>query len=188
MAVAENLELTSMDNCAGSDAATGFEALVRRHERQVLGVALRLLGSREDARDVAQETFLRLHRHLGRFDEEAGVGAWLYRVTVNLCRDRWREVQRRREVDLGGIEDEPRSGADAEARLIESERLRQVRDGMMRLGNKERLALLLRDVEGLSTAEVARILGVKEITVRVQISQARLKLRELLKAGSRRLP
>jgi RNA polymerase sigma-70 factor (ECF subfamily) len=60
-----------------------FEILMRRHERQVLGVALRLLGHREDAQDVAQEVFLRRHRHLGRVEKGTDPGAWLYRVTVN---------------------------------------------------------------------------------------------------------
>lgn len=123
---------------------------------------------------------MRLHRHLGRLRDDVVLGAWLIRVTVNLCRDRWRVAQRRREVDLDGIGNLGQPGASPKARAIDSERLRRVRDAMFRLGQKERLALLLRDVEGLPTEEVARVLGLKEVTIRVQIAKARLKLRELL--------
>src|SRR5688572_15149741 len=64
-----------------------FEQMMYAHDRQVYRVALRILGSVEDAQDAAQEVFLRLHRSLHRIDEDRALGAWLYRVTVNVCRD-----------------------------------------------------------------------------------------------------
>ncbi len=180
MAVADSAGLKIFGRPTASDAQAAFEALVRHHEQRVLGTALRLLEHREDAQDVAQEVFLRLHRHLGRLGDDVVVEPWLIRVTVNLCRDRWRTAQRRREVNLEETVDWRQPGPSPEARAIESERLRHVREALFRLGEKERLALLLRDVEGLPTGEVARLLGIKEPTVRVQIAKARLKLRELL--------
>jgi RNA polymerase sigma-70 factor (ECF subfamily) len=67
--------------------ADAFEHLLRGHEQMVLRTALRLLGRREAAEDAAQETFLRLHRYLGRFDEGRELAPWLYRMVVNVCRD-----------------------------------------------------------------------------------------------------
>src|SRR5262245_45771466 len=64
-----------------------FEQMMREHDRQVYRVALRILGNIEDAQDAAQEVFLRLHRSLNRIDEDRALGAWLYRVTVNVCTD-----------------------------------------------------------------------------------------------------
>ncbi len=70
---------------AGDPSA--FEALMRRHERQVFSTALRLLGNREDAKDAAQSVFLRLFRYLRRLEEGRELAPWLYRMTVNVCHD-----------------------------------------------------------------------------------------------------
>lgn len=83
---------------AGDNAA--FEQIVIEHERRVLLTALRLLGRIEDAQDASQEVFLRLHKHLRRFDEAREFTPWLYRVTVNVCRDIGRKAAREREVEL----------------------------------------------------------------------------------------
>lgn len=152
-----------------------FDALMRLHERQVLGVALRLLGRPEDAQDAAQEVFLRLFRYMRKLQTPQAVGPWLYRVTVNVCNDAWQK--RRPESDMGTLE--LASGApDPEAIFQHTERMRAVERGMKKLGEKERAALVLREVEGLSTREVAEILGSSEISVRTQISTARMKLRD----------
>ena len=80
--------------CGTAQAASEpFETVVRRREAQVLRTAFRILGNWADAEDVAQETFLRLHRHGTGFRDEAALGSWLYRVTVNLCFDRTRAAK-----------------------------------------------------------------------------------------------
>ena len=151
-----------------------FESLMRLHERQVLGTALRLLGRIEDAQDAAQEVFLRLFRHLKKVRTMEAVGPWLYRVTVNVCNDAWQK--RRPQADIADYD--PASGApDPEAMTDQAERQRVVALGLETLAQKERSALVLREVEGLSTREVADILGSSEVTVRSQVSTARLKLK-----------
>ena len=154
-----------------------FESLLRSHERQVLGTALRLLGSLEDAQDAAQEVFLRLHRHLRQMDDAGNLAGWLYRVTVNVCRDM---LRKRRDTDPL---DEARVGAQssAETELGREEQRRLVMEALRGLPEKERAALTLRDLEGLSTREVAGILGSSEATVRSQVSAARLKIRKILR-------
>lgn len=150
-----------------------FEALMRMHEVLVARTALRLTANRQDAQDAAQEVFLRLHRNLGKIDDSRNLPGWLYRVTVNACRD---IIRKRKNTDsLGDLEMPVRNSADAT--LL-------VADALRTLPEKERAAITLRDIEGLSTREVAEILGSSEATVRSQISSARLKIRKLLRRRS----
>jgi RNA polymerase sigma-70 factor (ECF subfamily) len=159
-----------------SGELAAFERIMSQCERRVLRVALRLLNNPQDAQDAAQEVFLRLYKHLGSLDETRGYEPWLYRVTVNVCRDIARG--RRRSIGLAEIADPVAPQPDA---YHAAERIQQreiIRRGLSCLGEKERAALVLRDVEGLSTREVAGILGSSENTVRSQICSARLKLRD----------
>lgn len=166
---------------AGDDAA--FDQLMVCHQRRVVTVAWRLLGNRDDARDAAQEAFLRVYRHLGKFDPKQDFSGWLYRIVVNVCRD----VARRRgrhaqaasletEFESGSLI-EPPSAADAEAEAIRAEQQQIILRALSTLTEKERAAIVLRDLEGLPTAEVARILGSSQATVRSQISAARAKIK-----------
>ena len=154
-----------------------FDQLMRMHERQVLTTALRLLGNMEDAQDAAQETFLRLYKSLNRLPDILEIKSWLYRVTVNLCNDAHRKRRRNRTEALSGPD--PASAApDPELMWLTQERGRLVEMALTTLPEKERAAVVLRDVEGLSTREVAGILGSSEVTVRSQICVARGKLKK----------
>ncbi len=153
-----------------------FERIVLAYQRPVYATALRLLGNREDAQDAAQETFVRLFRNLRQIDEARALSAWLYRVTVNVCRDIARK--RRRETELADTHAAP--AADPLADLAAAERQRIVNLAFKRLSAKERAAVVLRDLQGLPTREVARILGSAEVTVRSHLSAARLKLKKYI--------
>jgi RNA polymerase sigma-70 factor (ECF subfamily) len=163
-----------------SGEPTAFEALLRMHEAMVARTALRLTGNRQDAQDAAQEVFLRLHRSLGRIDDSRNLSGWLYRVTANVCRD---ILRKRRNTD--SLEDaQPAVPSCTEAEIGRAQQLRLVQDALRALPEKERAAVTLRDIEGLSTREVADILGSSEATVRSQISAARLKIRKMLRRRS----
>jgi RNA polymerase sigma-70 factor, ECF subfamily len=157
---------------AGSDS---FEQVLRSREAQVLRTAYRVLGNWADAEDVAQETFLRLHRHGLGFASDAALGSWLYRVTVNLCIDRSRRMRPSAELPESLSED-----AVAETGLIRDQRKQRLMAALAKLPVKERAAVVLREIEGLSTAEAAEALGIKEATVRSQIFHAMARLREML--------
>ncbi len=152
-----------------------FEQIVIQHERQVLATAFGLLGNWEDAQDSAQEVFVRVHKYLGSFDQTRDFAPWLYRTTVNVCRD-----QRRRRHPEAPLEEtsedvaDPAAGPDRHTHTAEARRI--LLDALRRLPEKERAAIVLRDLENLPTNEVARILGSTEATVRSQISSARLKI------------
>jgi RNA polymerase sigma-70 factor, ECF subfamily len=173
---------TALEAARAGDRAA-FDLLMRRHERLVLGTAYRLAGNLEDAQDASQEVFLRLYRNLGKL-ETGNLAAWLYRVTVNVCHD-----ARRRRLSTVPVDDEPElasSGGDPQQRAGEAERRALLLRSLRTLSEKERAALVLRDLEGLSTAEVASVLGSSVVTVRSQISKARLKMRDFVERYSRR--
>ena len=169
---AEDRELALLVRRAKAGDTAAFEEILLRHERRVLLTALRLLGSMEDAKDAAQEVFLRLHKHLRRFDDTRALAPWLYRVTVNVCRDIGRKRGREQEMPIEAAE---RAAAPAGRDWREERRI--VALALRHLPEKERAALVLRDIEGLSTAEVARILGSSAATVRTETSSARLKIK-----------
>lgn len=161
----------------GGDVSA-FEQIVLRHENRIMALAARLLGAREEARDVAQEVFLRAFKYLHRLDVQKPVEPWLMRITVNVCRDAARLRQRRLAtfVDVDEpdrIDDSP----DPYAGLARKQEQQILQKALETLPEKERLAIVLRDVEELSTAEVAAILQSSETTVRSQVSRGRLKLK-----------
>jgi RNA polymerase sigma-70 factor (ECF subfamily) len=147
-----------------------FDELVALHQQRVLRTAYRLLGRLEDAQDASQEVFLRLLKNLHRIDGDPQ--AWLYRVTVNICNDQHRRKPVVMEPKLDFVDPAP----TAEHALQMEERKRLLMEGLQTLPERERAAVVLRDIEGLSTREVAAILNVEEVTIRSQISMARVKL------------
>jgi RNA polymerase sigma-70 factor, ECF subfamily len=172
-------ELTLATFPGERDARQAFEDLAAEHQALVLRTAYRLLGRVEDAQDAAQEVFLRLFRNLLRI--EGDPKAWLYRVTVNVCRDYYRRRKRMGELTLN-LKD---SALDPERALEIDERKRLLMAALQKLPVRERAAVVLRDIEGLSTAETAEILGVEEVTVRSQISAARVKLAKYVRSSRR---
>ncbi len=166
---------------ARAGGQTAFEALVRRHDRWVLSLASRLTGRLEDAQEVAQESFSRLYKNLNLFQSDDEVGPWLRRVTVNLCRDLARRKARSPVIMSEELISRAAAESNPEWAAADREREEILRTALQSLTERERTALVLRELEGLNTLEVAEIMGVAATTVRVQIMQARLKLRKLLK-------
>jgi len=180
-AMAASLEdsqpLAGLQDAARSGDLAAFETLMRQHERLVLVTALRLLSRMEDAQDASQEVFLRLYRNLGKVTT-GNVPGWLYRVTVNVCRDFRR---RHSEVMLSSDMTELIApGADPQQAATETERRRLLEMSLRLLSEKERAALVLRDLEGLPTEEVAAVLGTTQATIRSQIFKARIKMKNFV--------
>jgi RNA polymerase sigma-70 factor (ECF subfamily) len=149
-----------------------------------LVTALRLLGNLEDAQDASQEVFLKLYRNLGQVQGNGNFTGWLYRVTVNVCHD----LRRKRPV-AAEVEEAERLASpepDPQQQSAAAERGRALELCLRQLPEKERAALVLRDLEGLDTAEVARILGSSQATVRSQISKARIKVKDFMERYFRR--
>lgn len=155
-----------------------FAEVVRRREAQVLRVAYRMLGNWADAEDVAQDAFLRLHRRGLDFAHDGACAAWLYRVTVNLCVDRARA--RKPAAQLPEIAS---GAASAETEAIREQQMRRLMSALAQLPPKERAAVILREIEGLSSEEAAAILGSTSGTIRSQVPNALRRLREIFGKG-----
>lgn len=162
--------------------------MVTAYERRIFNVALRLAGNSDDAADLTQETFLRAFRAWGKFRGDSATYTWLYRILVNLNKDRiGREVRRRdREssLDTGGVESGPmviedsgdtpiREAERHEARGVLSEAIRDLPDGY-------RECVVLRDLEGLSYDEIAQVMEITVEAVRSRLARARQQLRQRL--------
>ncbi|MFY1618497.1 RNA polymerase sigma factor SigM [Micromonospora sp. WMMD736] len=177
---ATDLELLRAHVAGDRDA---FAALFHRHRDRLWAVALRTLGDREEAADALQDALLSAHRAAARFRGDSAVTTWLHRIVVNACLDRIRRRQAHPTVPLpdgnradgsgtGGVE--PAAPApDHDTALV-------VRAALAALPVEQRAALVLVDVQGYPVAEVARILGVAEGTVKSRCARGRARLAVLL--------
>lgn len=169
-----------------------FDEIVRRHQQQVFAVAVRMLGSVDDAEDVAQDAFIRAFRAISSFRAEAKVSTWLVAITMNLCRNRRRWWLRRRRMIVASLDEpvereagsttldvaDPALGPDALAERREAHQ--RLLAAMQLLDEPSRAVLVLRDVQGYSYEEIAEILGCRIGTVKSRLSRARLALRAVL--------
>ena len=169
-----------------------FDELVRRHQREIFAVALRMLGSRDEAEEVAQDAFVRAYRALGSFRREAKLSTWLVSITMNLCRNRRRWWARRRQVivaslddpvdtEEGGIGHEVADPAPTPAAMAQQrEEREQLAAALQCLSDADRMVIVLRDVQGYAYEEIAQILDCRLGTVKSRINRARLALRAVL--------
>jgi RNA polymerase sigma-70 factor, ECF subfamily len=164
-----------------------FEALVRRHEQRAFRIARNLVPSDEDARDLAQEAFLRVFRHLDRFDFQYPFTTWLNRIVTNLAIDhlrRRRPLARGQGGDVGDEDDESLPEAVDESEPAPSRRLeadetaQKVRDCIAGLAPHFQTVLVLRELEGLPCIEIARIVGATHVTVRWRLHRGRRLFQE----------
>jgi RNA polymerase sigma-70 factor (ECF subfamily) len=176
--------LTRLIERAASGDTAAFEQIMIQSQQRVMAMTWRMLGNEADARDASQEVFLRVYKYLGRFKQNQDFFAWLYTITVNVCRDIAKKSQHHsdRFVSLAaGAGEEafavPADQEDAEEAFIHTQQRELIARAMATLPEKERASIVLRDVEGLPTDEVARIMKSSSTTVRSQISSARKKIK-----------
>ncbi len=171
--------------------AEAFEEIYHRFARMVFNLALRMAGTVEEAEDLSQEIFLRIHRHLGKFNGRSTLKTWIYRITLNHCRSK---LGRRRLPTLPLVEENEalrHSGDPAGAELVDERRGPEehalARDASRRVGRalrglkpRFREAVVLCDLEGLSYDEIATVLNIRIGTVRSRIARGRDRLRAIL--------
>lgn len=167
--------------------ADAFGELFARHRNRLWAVALRTMGNPEDAADGLQDGMIAAFRRAGSYRGEAAVTTWLHRVVVNACLDRIRSARiRRLEALPDDVEDRGTVVATAARDVqpdevaVDSERRRRVLDALASLPAEQRAALVLVDMEGYPVAEVARMLGCAEGTVKSRCSRGRTKLAAML--------
>jgi RNA polymerase sigma-70 factor (ECF subfamily) len=177
--------LTLQIERAAAGDTTAFEQIMIHSQQRVMAMSWRMLGNEADAHDASQEVFLRVYKYLGRFKQDQDFFAWLYTITMNVCRDILKKRQHQTATFTSFSADESEEAQavqseqdDAEQVLIQAQRRALITRAMATLPYKERASIVLRDVEGLSTEEVARIMKSSATTVRSQISSARKKIRD----------
>ena len=166
---------------------TAFEELYDRFGGMVFNLALRLCGEPEEAADLSQETFLKIHRHLSGFRGRSSLKTWVYRVTVNCCRSRYKKQSAWRSRLLPESEEKlnrlPDGRRSPEERALARGAAGRVAQALAELPTIYREAVLLRDIEGLTYEEIAQVLGLRLGTVRSRIARGRDKLRVLLEVS-----
>lgn len=167
-----------------------FNQLVLRWERPIYALAYRVIGREEDARDVCQETFLRAFRALGGFKGQAKFSSWLYRITLNLCRD-WIRRERRQPiaqapegVDLIELAGETEPSESVEELVARKEIGAAIAQAMALLPEEQRTAIVLKEYHGLTFQEIADMLDCPLSTVKTRLYQGLTVLRRQLERSN----
>jgi RNA polymerase sigma-70 factor (ECF subfamily) len=169
---------------AQAEDKEAFEELIRRHQNRVFAVASRILRKREDVEDIAQQVFVKAFFSLKRFDQRAAFSTWLYKITVNECWDMLRKRKVRPlvyESDLSeeqarqviASEEKLNPAPDISERLEARQRVERLLEG---LDDRDRLMLILKEVEGFSIEEIAEVLQLNANTVKVRLFRARRRV------------
>ncbi len=165
-----------------------FEVLVLENQKNVFNLALKMTSNEQDALDISQEAFIKAYTRLGDFKGESRFSVWLYRLTYNLCIDFLRKTRRTSTIplnftDADGDETEmelPDLRYLPETELEKTELRRAVDEAINSLPPERRQVIILREITGLSYAEIAETLGINEGSVKSRISRARCQLAEIL--------
>jgi len=179
----------------GDEAA--YESLVRSHGSRMLAVARRLLRNEEEARDAVQDAFLSAFRAIDRFRGGCRLSTWLFRIVTNVALMKLRSASRKPlesiehlmpvfDADGHHVHRASTRADSAETQLIQAERMARVRAAIERLPTQYRSVVVMRDLLELSTAEVARTLGISDNAVKIRLHRARLALCTLLGATEAR--
>ncbi len=184
---ADDRELVRRAQAEEKDA---FEELIRRHQHRVFAVAGGILRKREDVEDIAQQVFVKAYFSLKRFDQRAAFSTWLYKITVNECWDLLRKKKVRPLVYESDLSEEQarqvinsaerkNEEPDIRAKLEARQRVERLLDG---LEERDRLMLMLKEVEGFSIDEIAEVLDLNANTVKVRLFRARRRVVKQTKA------
>jgi RNA polymerase sigma-70 factor (ECF subfamily) len=169
--------------------AKAFRELVRKHQDRIYSLCYRMLGDSAEAEDVAQEVFLAVHKHLPRFRGDCRLSTWLYRVAKNHCLNRIKYRERRETVDDSELNQVDSHQIDAghisrperpDQALLGAEERTRVHAALKQLSAEHRLLVVLRDIEGMSYEEIARIAELPAGTVKSRLHRARSALADLL--------
>ena len=175
---------------AQSGDAKAFRALVERYQRRVVQLALAMTKDADEAMDIAQETFVRVHRYLPSFKGDSSFFTWTYRIAMNLCLDAQRrkgrlervDVEQGDEAEIEAAMDPPSAALAGPQRQVLNAELRdRIEEALASLSDTHRAILLLREVEGLSYEDLAKVLGIRKGTVMSRLFHARLKMQNKLR-------
>jgi len=187
-----DVEKTLLGRAKAGDV-NAFEQLLEGYQRRIFNIAFHMVNNYEDAGDLVQEVLIRIYKSIGGFKEQASFSTWVYRITTNVCLDDIRKKKRRKVISL-----------DEEIKFDDGELVRQIKSddpspedqaeknefkksvnrAINRLSEEHRLVIVLRDIQGFSYEEIAKVLKCPEGTVKSRINRARQALKNILKNDS----
>lgn len=168
---------------------SAFRELLESHRDRVFNITYRMLGNRAEAEDVAQEVFIAVFKTIDQFREESKFSTWLYRVTVNHCKNRIKYLARRHDRDRdeldetsqqanGAVNGAPVRAAQPDRALASAQMEKLLQEAIASLDEDQREVIILRDVEDLSIEEICEITKLPDGTVKSRLHRARLVLRK----------
>lgn len=159
-----------------------YGRLVEKYSGRIINLAYAMMSDRHEAEDVAQEAFVRAYKGLPRFERKAKFSSWLYQIALNLCKDHLKAKSRHAksagEEQLEGVDGNPRE--EASAQIVQGELSEKMREAIQALPLLYRESFVLRHLQGLDYADIAKITEVPADTVRVRAYRAREMLRQTL--------
>jgi RNA polymerase sigma-70 factor (ECF subfamily) len=179
-----NDDIELINRCRRGDR-DAFGEIVRRHQERIYNLCRHLLGNRAEAEDMAQATFLKAYRNLGKFQPQAALYTWLYRIAVNTCLDHLRRpffesIFRRSPTGEEQVLEQPSSEPSPEKNLENRQLHVALEKALGKLSPKLRAVIVLKEIEGLAYEEIAATLEISLGTVKSRISRARGELQGLL--------
>jgi RNA polymerase sigma-70 factor (ECF subfamily) len=167
-----------------------FESLVESYQKKAFNIAYRMIGNYDDASDLTQEAFIRIYKSISNFKEQSSLSTWIYRIITNVCLDELRRRKNRNivsidegiKLDDSEVKRQIESGAPTPEEMAERNEMKKVvAEAIKTLSDEHRTVILLRDIQGFSYEEIARIVECPEGTVKSRINRARQALKDILK-------
>jgi len=180
-----------IENCKAGDESA-FAEIVLTYQKKVFNIAYRMLGNREEAKELSQEVFLSVSESIKDLREEIKFEPWLTQITLNHCRNRWKYLKRRHyfktdslndpiETEDGEMERQVYDPSGNPETLFEKKMIRQfVQRGLLKLKEDQREMIVLRDLQGYSYEEIGRLLSLPEGTIKSRLHRARMDLKGIL--------
>jgi len=177
-------------NRAKNGDIDSFEKLIGSHQKRVYNIAFKMLGNKEDASEMAQETFIKIFKSIKNFKEESTFSTWIYRITVNVCLDFIRKRKKNINVsydntiklDDSEVHFQAKDNSQRPDMIYENRELKRELDkAIEKLPPDQRIVVILKDIQGFSYIDIANFVKCPEGTVKSRLNRGRLALKEMLK-------
>lgn len=186
--MADDIEKTLL-NKAKQGNIIAFEKLIISHEKTVYNIAYRMFNNEEDAKDIAQEVFIKIYKNLNKFDGNCKISTWIHRITVNTCIDELRKRKGKEtssidsliDLDDGEVQKQYTDNSfNPEQSLINKEDIEDLKNAINLLSENHKALIVLRDIQGLSYNEISEITQISLGTIKSRISRARIQLKNII--------
>lgn len=186
--MADDIEKTLL-NKAKQGNIIAFEKLIISHEKTVYNIAYRMFNNEEDAKDIAQEVFIKIYKNLNKFDGNCKISTWIHRITVNTCIDELRKRKGKEtssidsliDLDDGEVQKQYTDNSfNPEQSLINKEDIEDLKNAINLLSENHKTLIVLRDIQGLSYNEISEITQISLGTIKSRISRARIQLKNII--------